>query len=249
MITIYSVKEKEESLSLLEEELLEEGDFSIEKRTLRPKKGRKGEMMPDAVLINLEEFLEKSPKEQGALKAYRSSVGIFLSRDSEAKAPEGFFFKAEVFSKNIYAKMLSEEIREAVFFNRLYGTFGKNGEADQNRENIQNLLDRVGIPRHQRGSFYLVDLLLVLKRHHGFVNRLMARAYPMVAEKYAVTAGSVERAIRYSLRTLWMGERNAFLEGLFPKDRYQGTFPPNKEWLVTMLRFLEAEEKRKECEG
>ena len=109
-------------------------------------------------------------------------------------------------------------------------------------EVISDMLHTLGIPSHQKGFIYLMDIIKTIVKKNIIIFNLNGKMYKKIAEKYNTKPKSVERIIRYSIESGYLRENYEFSSSLYgnsinPKTNKQS----NKEFIITVankVRFI-----------
>ena len=98
---------------------------------------------------------------------------------------------------------------------------------------ISVVLKHMGMPMHVKGYLYILDAIRHIDEDKSILQALNKELYPAVAQKYAVSPDSVERAIRTAITAAWEHDggkamRSVFLaQGVELKEK-----PTNAEFLA-----------------
>lgn len=107
------------------------------------------------------------------------------------------------------------------------------------KSKITQILKELSIPVHLNGYKYLKDTAEIMYNSSKSV-RMTKEVYPVLAKKYGVTYGSVERAIRHAIEKAWDRRDHSIYK------RYFGVvttkhIPTNSEFVAAVFEALRNE--------
>lgn len=106
-------------------------------------------------------------------------------------------------------------------------------------QRIARLLTALGVPANLLGCAYLRTALQLVIRHPEMRRGLMRTLYPQVAQRHAVTARSVERAIRNAIVQTWArGGEERYRRLLGRLGSSVGDRPTNSEFITLLADHL-----------
>ena len=105
---------------------------------------------------------------------------------------------------------------------------------------VKELIKVLGIMPRVKGYFYINEAVEIIRRKGEEPLLITKDIYPEIAQKYETSTECVERAIRTSINTAWMNNR----EMVNKIARYPLRFrPTNKEFLFMVADYIEESEK------
>lgn len=112
------------------------------------------------------------------------------------------------------------------------------------RRRLEELLGRLDLPEHD-GRDYLGFAVLMAYQDGRLNNQLTKKLYPMVAERFGVSAKKVETAMRYAIELAWKNGRIEEQYGIFRGtiDAQRGK-PTCGEMIAQLSDILRLEEVR-----
>lgn len=100
----------------------------------------------------------------------------------------------------------------------------------------KDLIKVLGIMPRVKGYFYINEAVEIIRRKGEAPLLITKDIYPEVAQKYETSTECVERAIRTSINTAWMSNR----EMVNKIARYPLRFrPTNKEFLFMIADYID----------
>lgn len=109
---------------------------------------------------------------------------------------------------------------------------------------LTNILLKIGVPVHIKGYNYLRESIMMAVNNTDLLNYITKELYPAVAKKYNTAPNSVERAIRYAVKSVWKKENIKVIEDIFKisklADRKKHT---NSEFIALISDKLRLEFK------
>jgi two-component system response regulator (stage 0 sporulation protein A) len=113
-------------------------------------------------------------------------------------------------------------------------------ERDKRRQYLELELSDMGFSRKQVGFSYIVEALLLMMDEKDAPPRMTGEIYPLIAERYNVSAEGVEHAIRHAIevtfRRMTPEERELYYP--FAYDEKKGR-PSNMDFLVRLSEKLQ----------
>ena len=114
----------------------------------------------------------------------------------------------------------------------------ENPQCDEERHlnrRITRMLLAVGIPAQLNGYQYLRDAIHMTVEDTENISAVTKTLYPMLAEKYHVTTGSVERAIRHAIETSWKRGSVETIDKVFGYTIADGKGKPTNSEFIAMI--------------
>ena len=104
---------------------------------------------------------------------------------------------------------------------------------------VSRLLSEIGVPRNLLGCTYLRTALVLLLQEPALGRTITRSLYPLIAEKHATSARSVERAIRHAIAQTFAREGGAgYRSALGRLASSVGDRPTNSEFLAQTAERL-----------
>lgn len=105
---------------------------------------------------------------------------------------------------------------------------------------VENTIQYLGIPRSNKGFSYIkFAVSYTLTENPTALLKITRRLYPVIAKKFATTEACVERAIRHSIESAWLKNRD-----IMTKEIYRSTSitskPSNSEFLLSVTDSLKS---------
>lgn len=103
------------------------------------------------------------------------------------------------------------------------------------RHEITRLLLAVGVPAQLNGYQYLREAILMTVQDVEYISSVTKKLYPMLAEQFNATPGSVERSIRHAIETSWSRGSVEKIDDIFgyTVDDCKGK-PTNSEFIAML---------------
>lgn len=111
---------------------------------------------------------------------------------------------------------------------------------DMNHEDhVLAILKEIGIPSNLNGYSYLVDAIIMIVNSENMDIKVCKEVYPVIAEKYNVSAYSVERCIRNAIEIGFNRGNVKYLDELFGYtiEKRKGK-PTNTEFLFGVADYI-----------
>ena len=114
----------------------------------------------------------------------------------------------------------------------------KPHSAEKNdKANIINLLNQIGMPEHLKGYKYLIYAILMVTEDFSAISSVTKLIYASVAAEYKTTPSRVERAIRNAIEITWCKGNFEMIEPLFAiKFNDSISKPSNSEFITTIVK-------------
>lgn len=109
---------------------------------------------------------------------------------------------------------------------------------------IFDALAKFNIPKHVKGYNYLKMAIEIAYLDTDFIGKVTKVIYPEIAKSYDANAGSVERAIRHSIKISWLKEIERQRTGI--EDGEFNQFyrcPTNSEFISLIVTMLKVEDR------
>lgn len=101
------------------------------------------------------------------------------------------------------------------------------------KDEVVQMLHKLGIPSHLKGFKYLVDSILL------FQDKSLKTTYYKLSIKYNTTTYNIERSIRYSIEISFNRGDYKLINQLFGNTiSYHKDKPTNKEFICTLIDKL-----------
>jgi len=100
-------------------------------------------------------------------------------------------------------------------------------------QKVTNIIREIGIPAHLKGYYYVRDAIMMVNVNDDFMGAVTTKLYPLIAEKYHISASRVERGIRHCLGIACSRGNINFISHLFGSVRAKQRIT-NKEFIVAI---------------
>ena len=115
------------------------------------------------------------------------------------------------------------------------------------KEIITNIIKELGIPANIKGYYYIRFAITLAVNDFTYIDAIVKKLYPAVAEEYKTTASRVERAIRHAITTGWNRANVDFAYKLFGYTVEQNKAnPTNSEFISTVADYILITERETE---
>jgi hypothetical protein len=105
------------------------------------------------------------------------------------------------------------------------------------KERIESLLKRLGMPYHIKGYIYLSEILNIKELYSDCYSN--KNIYKMLSDKFNTNEKSIERAIRNAIEISWTRSDYQFASSVFGNTlRYDKERPTNKEYISAIISFI-----------
>jgi two-component system response regulator (stage 0 sporulation protein A) len=122
----------------------------------------------------------------------------------------------------------------------------KKYENDEEAEIIE-LLNEMGIPHHVLGYRYLIEAIVEALKESNGIKTMTKNLYAKVAEKFNVTAQTVERAMRNAIEIAWVrGESDAIDYLMGYSSSFSKEKTTNSEFIALIVEKVRKELGKKE---
>jgi two-component system, response regulator, stage 0 sporulation protein A len=101
---------------------------------------------------------------------------------------------------------------------------------------ISDLLLSLSITPNLKGYHNLKKAIRLVLHDYSYINSITTRLYPDIATYYETTNSQVERSIRHSIETYWMGNKNHIILG-FDFDLLKKR-PSNSQFISVIVEKL-----------
>ena len=106
---------------------------------------------------------------------------------------------------------------------------------------ISSTLKDLGIPANLLGYHYLRYGIELMMDDMSYINGIVKRLYPKIAEKFETTPIRVERAIRHAIEQGWYKASPYLADRIFGYSVKEGINPTNAEFVCTVADYLRTE--------
>lgn len=103
---------------------------------------------------------------------------------------------------------------------------------------VHNELVSLGIPMHIKGYQYIDEAVKLCLKRSGESIKITKYIYPVLAEKYGTSPGSVERAIRTAVEITLLRGNKQYLKVLFKNMMFNNKIT-NKEFILGITKSVE----------
>ena len=107
---------------------------------------------------------------------------------------------------------------------------------------ISSTLKDLGIPANLLGYHYLRYGIELMMNDMSYINGIVKRLYPKIAEKFETTPIRVERAIRHAIETGWEKGNTFKMDAIFGYSVKESDNPTNAEFICTVADYLKGGE-------
>lgn len=111
-----------------------------------------------------------------------------------------------------------------------------------NTNKITAILKDLGIPANLLGYHYLRYGIELMMDDVSYINGIVKKLYPKIAEKFETTPTRVERAMRHAIETSWEKGSPYLTDRIFSCSVKEGDNPTNSEFICTVADYLMLEE-------
>ncbi len=111
-----------------------------------------------------------------------------------------------------------------------------------NTNRITVTLKDLGIPANLLGYHYLRYGIELMMDDMSYMNGIVKKLYPKIAEKYETTPHRVERAMRHAIETGWEKGSPHLTDRIFGYSVKDGDNPTNSEFICTVADYLKVGE-------
>lgn len=108
---------------------------------------------------------------------------------------------------------------------------------------VTGLLQRMGVPAHLKGYYYLRSAIMISLQENNMVSSVTKLLYPKIAKEYFTTEQKVERGIRNAIEVAWKNGNPDFFETEFGYSSVTGCDrPSNSECIARVVDHLRMNE-------
>lgn len=105
---------------------------------------------------------------------------------------------------------------------------------------MRRILNRLGINSSVFGFCYIEYAVGLVQQNRNLISHVTTQLYPMIADYYAVTPASVERAIRYAINCCWERGNRRLLNDIAGRDLTER--PYTREFIAMLADYDEDSE-------
>lgn len=101
---------------------------------------------------------------------------------------------------------------------------------------ITLMVQKIGVPAGLKGYYYLRSAIMRCIQDEGYIDSVMSRLYPDIAEEFGTTAHCVERNMRHAIEVAFSRGDINYIDSTFgyTVDAYRGK-PTNSAFIATIV--------------